>query len=125
MGSFVSFLFQYVDIEKDPREILYLLTWVSAGVLVPAICAGFAINYALPFDMSLFIAWQIMLLVICVDLAAIHKYKRALQVLGIIAVGLGMVAVFIHWDRTQWSNLNLIATCAQFYLGVRTIRYDY
>lgn len=125
MGPFVSFLFQYVDIEKDPREILRLLTWVSGAVMIPAIGAGMAINYVLPFDMSLFIVCQVVLLVVGVDLLVIHKYKRALQVLGLIAVGLALVVVFIHWGRTEWSNLNLIATCAQFYLGVRTLRYDF
>jgi lipid-A-disaccharide synthase-like uncharacterized protein len=124
MGPFVSFLFQYVDIEKNQSEILRLLFWVSGGVMIPAIGIGMAINYALPFDMSLFIVCQVILLIVGVNLVAIHKYKRALQVLSIIAVGLVLVFVFIHWGRTEWSNLNLIATCAQFYLGVRTIRYD-
>ena len=124
MEQFIDFWYQYADTDRELPDLIRLLLLSSLIVLMPAMFLGFVINQMLSYDIALFTAWQVFLLVIGVDLAVIKKYTSALHVLGIIAVGVAMVSAFIYWGRTDWVDLNLIVIFAQLFLGVRYRRED-
>lgn len=113
------FLPQNVDTDRERRDLIRQLLCISIGVVVPAIGLGLLVDQLLSCDIAFVAAWQALLLAIAVDLAVLRRFRAALGMVAIIAVGVSMVAAFIYWGRTDWTDLNLIVVGAQVYLSVR------
>ena len=113
------FLLQNGETDRKLHYLIRQLLYVSIGVVVPAIVLGLLVDRMLSCDIAFVAAWQALLLAIAVDLAVLRRFRAALGMVAIIAVGISMVAVFIYWGRTDWTDLNLIVVGAQVYLSVR------
>lgn len=119
MELIAHFLLQNVKTDRELRDLIRQLLFVSIGVVVPAICIGLLIDRMLSCDIAFVAAWQALLLAVAVDLAVLRRFRAALGMVAIIAVGVSMVAAFIYWGRTDWTDLNLIVVGAQVYLSIR------